>query len=120
MEITITEVSAGVYEVVAADASGPRFRTTGTDPQTLIEMARAWVLENGPADLPAHHYLETYRLRLGMAKDGTTHQVFREWNLCKLSFRSWKHWTGTHLSDSKSFAASHASSTRGPDRYSAN
>jgi hypothetical protein len=73
MEITVTEMSAGVYEVVAADVNGPRFRTTGADPQALIETARAWVLENGPSDCPARHYLGIYRLRLEMAKDGTTH-----------------------------------------------
>jgi hypothetical protein len=73
MEVTLTEMSTGVYEVVAADASGPRFRTSGADPQTLIETARAWILENGPSYLPAHHYLGIYRLRLGMAKKGTTH-----------------------------------------------
>jgi hypothetical protein len=43
VEIFINELSSGVYEVVARDATGPRFRTTGADPDTLIETARAWV-----------------------------------------------------------------------------
>jgi hypothetical protein len=41
MEIFINELSSGVYEVVARDATGPRFRTIGAYPETLIETARA-------------------------------------------------------------------------------
>jgi hypothetical protein len=72
MEISINELSSGVYEVVARDATGPRFRTTGADPETLIETARAWVRENGAGYLPASHYLWIYRIRLDRAESGRT------------------------------------------------
>jgi hypothetical protein len=73
MEIFINELSSGVYEVVASDATGPRFRTTGADPATLIETARAWVRENTAGYFPASHYLRIYRIRLDRAEGGITH-----------------------------------------------
>jgi hypothetical protein len=45
LEIAVSEVSAGVYEVVTADVTGPLFRTIGPDPSTLVETANAWVRE---------------------------------------------------------------------------
>jgi hypothetical protein len=70
MEIFINELSSDVYEVVASDATGPRFRTTGADPATLIETARAWVRENTAGYFPASHYLWIYRRRLDRAEGG--------------------------------------------------
>lgn len=78
MEITVTELSSGSYEVVAADVTGPRFRTTGLSPETLLETARAWVRANSGSGLPANHYLQLYRARLGMAERGTTHPT-QQW-----------------------------------------
>lgn len=74
MEFFVNELSSGVYEVVARDATGPRFRTTGADPETLIETARAWVRENSAGHLPASHYLWIYRIRLDRAEGDITHR----------------------------------------------
>jgi len=49
VEIFINELSSGVYEVVARDATGPRFRT-------------------------ASHYLWIYRIRLDRAEGDITHR----------------------------------------------
>lgn len=39
-ELDVTEVSAGVYRLVAVHAEGPRIEMTGTDLNKLIEDAR--------------------------------------------------------------------------------